>query len=75
LSAEAQYEKARPEVWGAEPAIEIDRVSDEVQAKFASIPAHSSVVPAAVLAKNALPELQSDWISAIEQGWIAQVGN
>jgi putative spermidine/putrescine transport system substrate-binding protein len=75
LSAEAQYEKARPEVWGAEPAIEIDRVSDEVQAKFASIPAHPSVVPAAVLAKNALPELQSDWISAIEQGWIAQVGN
>jgi putative spermidine/putrescine transport system substrate-binding protein len=74
LSAEAQYEKARPEVWGAEPAIEIDRISGDMQAKFAAIPKHPSVVSAAVLGQNALPELQSDWISAIEQGWIANVG-
>jgi hypothetical protein len=31
-------------------------------------------VPAEDLAKSALPELQADWISAIEQGWIAEVG-
>ena len=74
LSAEAQYEKARPDVWGAAPAIEIDGVSTEMRAKFAAVPAHPSVVPAAVLGQNALPELQSDWISAIEQGWIANVG-
>ncbi len=74
LSAEAQFEKARPEVWGAQPAIEIDRLSAQMQAKFAAIPAHPSVVAAAVLGQNALPELQADWISAIEQGWIANVG-
>jgi putative spermidine/putrescine transport system substrate-binding protein len=74
LSAQAQYDKARPEVWGALPAIEVDRTPDDLRARFASIPAHPSVVSAQELGKNALPELQADWISAIEQGWIANVG-
>ena len=75
LSAEAQLEKARPEVWGASPAIEIDRAPPDIRAAFAALPAHPSVVPAAELARAALPELQADWISAIEQGWQAEVGN
>lgn len=75
LSGEAQLEKARPEVWGAAPAIEIGRTMPEVQAGFAAITAHPSVVPAAELAKAALPELQSDWLVAIEEGWKANVGN
>jgi putative spermidine/putrescine transport system substrate-binding protein len=29
----------------------------------------------AELGQAALPELQADWISAIEQGWLANVGN
>jgi putative spermidine/putrescine transport system substrate-binding protein len=37
LSGEAQLEKARTEVWGAAPAIEISRTSPEVQAGFAAI--------------------------------------
>ena len=75
LSGEAQLEKAKPEVWGAAPAIEITRTRPDVQAGFAAITAHPSVVPAADLAKAALPELQADWIAAIEQGWLANVGN
>ena len=74
LSAEAQLEKARPEVWGASPAIEMDRTSAAIQTAFAAIERHPSVVPAAELARNALPELQADWISAIEQGWVENVG-
>ena len=74
LSGEAQYEKARPEVWGASPAIEVARTSPDVQAKFALIVAHPSVVSAEELGKNALPELQAEWISAIEQGWQTNVG-
>jgi putative spermidine/putrescine transport system substrate-binding protein len=73
LSGEAQLEKARPEVWGAAPAIEISRTAPEVQAQFAAIVTPPSVVSAEELGKNALPELQADWISAIEQGWIANV--
>lgn len=75
LSGEAQLEKAKPEVWGAAPAIDLARTTPEVQAGFASITAHPSVVPAAELAKAALPELQSDWLVAIEEGWKADVGN
>ena len=75
LSAQAQLEKARPEVWGANPAIEMTRTAPGVQAEFAALPSHPSVVPAADLAQNALPELQAGWISAIERGWIENVGN
>jgi putative spermidine/putrescine transport system substrate-binding protein len=32
------------------------------------------VVPAAELAEAALPELQAEWIAAIERGWIEAVG-
>ncbi len=74
LSAEAQVEKAKPEVWGAAPAIEIARTPAEVQAAFAALESHPSVVSAEELGKAALPELQSDWISAIEQGWRDSVG-
>lgn len=75
LSGEAQLEKAKTEVWGAAPAIEISRTSPEVQAGFAAVEGHPSVVSAEDLAKAALPELQADWLIAIEAGWKANVGN
>jgi len=74
LSGEAQYQKALPSVWGAAPAIEMSRTSDAVQADFDTIKKHPNVVPAEELAKAALPELQASWISAIEKGWLENVG-
>jgi putative spermidine/putrescine transport system substrate-binding protein len=74
LSAEAQLEKANPAVWGTAPAITLERVAPEVQAAFSALPSHPSVITPAELAPYALPELQADWISAIEQGWIENVG-
>ena len=74
LSGKAQLEKAQPDVWGAAPAIEINRTADAVKAAFAKIERHPKVAPAEELAKNALPELQASWISAIEKGWIENVG-
>ena len=73
LSGAAQVEKAMPAVWGAAPAIEIDRATVEDQERFATITQLPSVVSMQELGKSALPELQADWISAIEQGWIANV--
>lgn len=75
LSGEAQLEKALPTVWGTKPAIEMSRTSAEVRRKFNAIERHPAVVPADELAKNALPELQAAWISAIEKGWLENVGN
>ena len=74
LSGEAQYQKARPDIWGTAPAIDVSRTSPEVQAEFATLKPHPTVVPASELAKTALPELQASWIAAIEKGWIANVG-
>ncbi len=74
LSAEAQLEKANPAVWGTAPAITLDRLSPEMQAAFAALPSHASVISPADLAPYALPELQADWIAAIETGWIENVG-
>lgn len=71
ISGAAQLEKAKPEVWGAAPAIEISR--SDVQDGFAALVPLPSVVSPAELAKHALPELQADWIAAIEQGWIENV--
>jgi len=74
LSGLAQYEKARPEVWGAAPSIEVDRTPDDVQALFAGIEQHPSVVSGQELGQAALPELEADWIAAIEAGWIDRYG-
>lgn len=73
LSAEAQLEKALPDVWGTSPGIEMDRTDADIQAAFEAIERHPSVVAASVLAEHALPELQSEWISAIDQGWVENV--
>ena len=72
ISAAAQLDKARPEVWGAAPAIEMDRT--DVQAEFAALPSLPAVVSSAELAKHALPELQAEWSAEIDQGWIKNVG-
>lgn len=75
LSAEAQYQKAQPTVWGAAPAIDISKTDDDMMQKFSSLEQHPNVVPAQQLAKHALPELQASWISAIEKGWLENVGH
>jgi len=53
----------------------VSRTSADIQAKFGALKSHPNVVPAAELAKAALPELQASWISAIEKGWLENVGN
>lgn len=74
LSGVAQYEKARPEVWGAASAIDITRISADIQADFSSLVQHPSVVSNQELGQAALPELQASWISEIEKGWQENVG-
>jgi putative spermidine/putrescine transport system substrate-binding protein len=54
LSGDAQLEKAKTEVWGAAPAIEISRTPPEVQEGFGKIKAPPSVIPAAELSNAAL---------------------
>ena len=73
LSGEAQLEKAKPEVWGAMPGIEMDRTGPEIFREFMEIKKHPANNPIDNT-ESALPELQSAWIRAIEKGWIENVG-
>jgi len=75
LSPEAQVEKAKPSVWGTNPGIDMTRVEGPLKDVFEAIERHPNVVSAEELAANALPELQASWISAIEQGWVENVGS
>jgi len=75
LSAQAQVAKAQPDVWGAAPAIDMTRVEGEDRAAFDKITRHPNVADRDQLSANALPELQAEWISAIDKGWIENVGN
>ena len=73
LSGEAQLEKAKPEVWGAMPGIEMDRTGPEIFREFMEIKKHPANNPIDNT-DSALPELEGDWIRAIEKGWIENVG-
>jgi putative spermidine/putrescine transport system substrate-binding protein len=69
LSPEAQHSKADVANWGDFPAIEVSRLSNDWQQKFASLPRGVATLPDEVLAKNRLPELQSTWRVESEKGW------
>lgn len=73
ISPEAQYQKSLPEVWGTYPAIEVGRLPAALQERFAAIPRHPSVVPAAELTQASLPEMRSGWVVQIEKDWQANV--
>jgi len=73
LSPEAQLEKAKPEVWGTNPAIDTTTVPEDFQTAFTELPRHPSVIDPAVLAEVAQPELLSEWLTRIEQDWIENV--
>ena len=73
LSGEAQLEKAKPEVWGTNPGIEMDRTASAIFAAFNAIEKHPASIPMDNT-DGALPELQGGWIKAIEKGRIENVG-
>jgi putative spermidine/putrescine transport system substrate-binding protein len=69
LSPEQQYQKARPEVWGQYPVLDLDVLPEDVQADFAGLP-RSEVVPSYdELSEDADPELGSAWVTALDEGW------
>ena len=74
LSGEAQLEKAKPAVWGTNPGIEMDRTDPAILAAFNAIEKHPAAIPMDNT-DGALPELQGGWVTAIEKGWIENVGS
>ena len=73
LDPATQYEKARPEVWGDMPVVQLDRIPEEWRAEFEALPRPDPVLPTTILQSHRIPELQSTWLEAIERGWIEHV--
>ncbi|MBN1536699.1 MAG: ABC transporter substrate-binding protein [Anaerolineales bacterium] len=69
LSPEAQYHKALPENWGDLTALDPQKLPAEWQEKFSGIARGEATLDDSTLAAHRLPELQADWLVAIEEGW------
>lgn len=69
LSPEAQFSKADPAGWGDLTPLALSRLSAEWQEKFGSLERSPATLPDEVLADHRLPELQADWLVAIEEAW------
>jgi len=73
LSPEAQYEAAKPEVVGWSTPLDYAKLPKEWVDRFYALPRPESVLPADVLADRQLSELQSSWLTRIEDDWRANV--
>ncbi len=60
-------------VEGTYPGIDVTKTSPEVQAQFAAVPVHPSVLPLTALTENAQPELAAKYLTRIEQDWTTNV--
>lgn len=60
-------------VKGVYPGIDVTKTSPEVQAQFAAVPVHPSVLPLTALTENAQPELAAEYLTRIEQDWTTNV--
>ena len=73
LSPEAQLQKADPAMWGDFPAIDINRLDPQWQAKFADLPRGIATLPDNVLQSHQLPEPPSEILIRLEKEWDKQV--
>ncbi len=73
LSPEQQAAKADPATWGQFTVLDTDRLDPADARLFEQLPG-SDIVPAYdVLARDARPELSSDWVSPLDEGWRREV--
>lgn len=73
LSPEAQWRKADPRIWGDLPAINVNKLPENWQKKFATLPRGKATLPPSILAEHQLPELPSALLVKLEKGWQKQV--
>lgn len=71
-SPAAQYEKkANPPAYGT--ALDLERVEPDIRERFRAIPVPTGEVPEEEVFSRGNPELRSEWLTAIEKDWTANV--
>lgn len=73
LSPEQQALKADPAVWGQFTVLDLDLLEAEDRARFEELPASPVVPPYEELSRGAQPELASDWVAPLDEGWRREV--
>ena len=58
---------------GVYPVIELDRADPAMRQRFEAVPRSPAVLPLEALTARALPELDQRYVTAVEDGWTAQV--
>jgi putative spermidine/putrescine transport system substrate-binding protein len=73
LSVEAQVSKYHPGNWGDFPALDTRRLSPEELALFQAVDLGPATLGPERLSAVAVPEIPSQYLEALEQGWKAHV--
>ncbi len=73
LSPQQQAAKADPDTWGQFTVLDLDLLDAADRDLFAQLPQSPVVPPYEVLSRNAGPELSSDWVAPLDEGWRRQV--
>ncbi|WP_226585400.1 ABC transporter substrate-binding protein [Halobacillus litoralis] len=73
LSPEAQLAKYKPEYWGENTAISMEKLPDQWQKKFKSVDRGASVLPSKKLEESFLPEADSDYVDWMKEQWFNEV--
>ncbi|MFC0523756.1 ABC transporter substrate-binding protein [Pontibacillus salicampi] len=69
LSPDAQYNKLKPDYWGDNTAISIDKLPAEQKEKFTSLDRGKSVPSTETLEESFLPEADSEYVEWIKENW------
>lgn len=73
LSPEQQAAKADPAVWGQFTVLDVGLLDEADAARFAGLPVSTVVPPYEELSRNAQPELSSNWVNPLDEGWRREV--
>ncbi|MCE5008440.1 MULTISPECIES: ABC transporter substrate-binding protein [Staphylococcus] len=73
LSPEAQLEKFKPNSWGDNTPITIEKLPEDIREDFQSVNRGRSVLPKKELENNFLPESDPAYVNWIKEQWLSEV--
>ena len=73
LSPEIQLSKNDPQNWGDFTVLDIQKLDSDMRQSFASLDLGEATLPLQVLSANAVPEISSQYLEALEEGWMEHV--
>ncbi len=73
LGPELQLSKNDPANWGDFTVLDINRLPTKYAEAFANLDLGEATLPLSVLSENAIPEISSEYLEALERGWVENV--